>query len=118
MNLNELTRLVIKWFAEYERLGDLSAEEIWLLLKAVDAIRRPERFQQFLLACEASHIGEMEVKKHFKRHFKRESLSEIVKELKALNIDDLTSAGFSGIEIAKALKERQIQLIASLIEKS
>ena len=50
---HDLARLVARYHTQVEKVTDLSAASILQLLLATDASRRPERFDQFLSACEA-----------------------------------------------------------------
>lgn len=49
----DLARLVARYHDQVEKALELSAAAILHLLLATDALRRPERFGQFILACEA-----------------------------------------------------------------
>lgn len=49
----ELALLVGRFFKTYHQPSELSAENILDLFHSVDAYRRPERFRDFLLVCEA-----------------------------------------------------------------
>ena len=53
----ELAVLVSKYHGACHRAETLTAEELLALLRALDAFRRPERFESFLLACEADFRG-------------------------------------------------------------
>ncbi len=54
---HDLAVLVARLHGRVHHAEDLGADEILDLLEAADAIRRPERFEQFLLACEADFRG-------------------------------------------------------------
>lgn len=49
----ELTQLVIRYNQKYQTALNLSSEEILQLLEATDAMRKPDRFNQFLEVCAA-----------------------------------------------------------------
>ncbi|MGH8283199.1 MAG: multifunctional CCA addition/repair protein [Gammaproteobacteria bacterium] len=53
----ELAMLVAQYHGLVHRVRELRAETVLKLLKNTDAFRRPERFAQFLLACEADARG-------------------------------------------------------------
>ena len=53
----ELGVLVAEYHAHCHRAFELRPQTILKLLKEIDAFRRPERFQKFLLACEADARG-------------------------------------------------------------
>ncbi|WP_126464074.1 multifunctional CCA addition/repair protein [Sulfuritortus calidifontis] len=53
----ELALTVARWHGEAHRADRLDAAGLLALLEATDAFRRPERFEQFLLACADDHHG-------------------------------------------------------------
>ncbi len=53
----ELARLVCRYHLEAHRALELRAKTVVDLLDRLDAYRRPERFQRFLVACEADKRG-------------------------------------------------------------
>ena len=54
----DLAKLVAAYHGQFRRIdGQLNAEAVVQTLEAVDAMRRPERFEKFLLACEADLRG-------------------------------------------------------------
>jgi tRNA nucleotidyltransferase (CCA-adding enzyme) len=54
---SDIARLVCLHHTKMHRLADLRSSTILELLEALDAFRRPQRLQQFLLACEADARG-------------------------------------------------------------
>ncbi len=53
----ELALTVARWHGQAHRADRLDAAGLLALLEATDALRRPERFEQFLLACADDHHG-------------------------------------------------------------
>ena len=53
----DLGLLVAEFHTHCHRAGELKDQTIVKVLEAADAFRRPERFEQFLLACEADARG-------------------------------------------------------------
>jgi tRNA nucleotidyltransferase (CCA-adding enzyme) len=53
----ELAVLAARWHGLVHRAGELRPRTILELLERCDAFRRPERFRELLLACEADHRG-------------------------------------------------------------
>lgn len=52
-----LAKLVARYHTHVHRVQELSAGRLTKLLGECDVIRKPERFQEFLLACEADAAG-------------------------------------------------------------
>lgn len=55
----ELAALVARYHGHCRRVQELRLGTLLSTLKALDAFRRPERFEQFLLACEADARGRL-----------------------------------------------------------
>ena len=53
----DLAVLVTRYHLHYHRAAELAPGELCELFEALDAFRRPERFEHFLLACEADSRG-------------------------------------------------------------
>ncbi|MFP3874553.1 MAG: multifunctional CCA addition/repair protein [Thiohalophilus sp.] len=53
----ELAIMVTRYHLHYHRAGELKDTTLLKTLEALDAFRRPERYEQFLLACEADSRG-------------------------------------------------------------
>ncbi|MGH8370737.1 MAG: multifunctional CCA addition/repair protein, partial [Gammaproteobacteria bacterium] len=55
--LRELAEIVAKYHGLVHKAEELRADTVLKLLESTDAFRRPQRFELFLLACEADHRG-------------------------------------------------------------
>lgn len=55
--LRELAVIVARYHGLVHKAEELRADTLLKLLESTDAFRRPERFELFLLACEADHRG-------------------------------------------------------------
>ena len=53
----ELAVLVSRYHLDCHRINEMKATTVMRKLEGLDALRRPERFEQFLLACEADARG-------------------------------------------------------------
>lgn len=53
----ELAVMVTRYHLHYHRAGELNDKTLLKTLESLDAFRRPQRFEQFLLACEADSRG-------------------------------------------------------------
>jgi len=54
---HDLAVLVARYHTHCHRVAELSPETVLETLQSLDAFRRPQRFEQFLLACEADSRG-------------------------------------------------------------
>lgn len=55
----QLAEIVCVHHLECHRVVELHAKTLWQKLHALDALRRPERFEEFLLACQADAQGRL-----------------------------------------------------------
>ena len=55
----DVARLVARFHGDMHRVAELRPETQLKILERCDALRRPERFGQVLLACEADHRGRL-----------------------------------------------------------
>ena len=53
----DLARMTARWHGDVHAALQLSAEKLLALLEATDALRRPERFHDFVEACACDHYG-------------------------------------------------------------
>lgn len=106
----ELAVLVTRYHLHYHRVAELRPATLLETLEALDAFRRPERFEQFLLACEADSRGrsgfedaEFEQPRLFREAFRAAA---------AVNIDEFLKKGLKGKAIAEALHKQRCQAIS------
>jgi len=55
----DVARLVARFHGDMHRVAELRPETRLKVLESCDALRRPERFEQILLACEADYRGRL-----------------------------------------------------------
>ena len=53
----DLARMTARWHGDAHAALQLSAEKLLAMLEATDALRRPERFHDFVEACACDHYG-------------------------------------------------------------
>jgi len=81
------------------------------LLKNLDALRRPERFEQFLLCCEADARGRTGFEN--KPYESGDWLRETFRLIQAIDNQPLIDQGLTGKAFGKALEEQQLNIIAN-----
>ena len=100
----DLTRLYLNYSAQFKDFPRLSAEQRLDFLLSCDALRRRERFQQFILACQLL-TGSVD----------SEALIMLgLKAVASLCIDDLLADGMRGLGLAAEIRSRRIQLSEEL----
>ena len=108
----ELAVIASRHHLECHRLDEMRPDTVVKKLQQLDAFRRPDRFDQFLLVCEADARGrkgfehmEYPQAKLFKRY-----LDAAV----SVNIDELKIQGLEGKAMAEAINKRRIEKITEL----
>ncbi len=107
----DLALLVVRWHLTYQRIpAQISAEEVFYLLKSADARRRPERFRQFLLACNACS--------RFTHNEAGVFLETCASKIQALDIQALQTQGLTGNAFVQALEQWQLQVVHTELERA
>lgn len=100
----ELALLVARFCSQYQHATQLSAEELLNLLQSVDAFRRKDRFENFLLVCEACSDNSSSP-----------FLTSCYQVAKAVDVKECINADTSGEEIKKKLLEKRKEMIEKLL---
>ncbi len=107
-----LALLVAEFHLNFHRIEELKNSTVVDLLSRLDAFRRPERFEYFLLACEADAKGRSgyenssdEKTQRFRRFFK---------VAQQVNTADIVAQGFKGVAIAEQLRIKRIAAIKAV----
>ena len=111
-NLRELGVLTAKYHTHVHRAFELRADTVLKTLEGCDALRRPDRFADFLLACEADARGRtgLEERSYPQRAYfaaARDAAAAI-----ALKPEERT--GLSGEQIGQELRRRRVAAIEAL----
>lgn len=108
----DLARHVARFHGNCHRAFELRPSTVLKILEATDAMRRPERFEQFLLACEADARGRTgyENKPYPQGKYFRQSLAAV----RAVDAKDLVAKGFEGQQLGRELSRLRVGAIADL----
>ena len=105
----ELAVIVTRYHLHYHRAAELRDDTFLKTLDSLDAFRRPERFELFLLACEADSRGRTGFEN---THFEQaEIYRKVFNAAKAINAKELVALGLKGKEIKEELNKQRIQAI-------
>lgn len=110
----ELACLAARYHLTVHKFGELRAKTILSLLLHADAIRRPERFRQMLLVCEADRLGRLSnpgpsVMPHW---------LALQAMLQSINIEDIPECKtLSGSAFRDKLDQHRLALIQQYLEK-
>jgi len=111
-SFRELAEMGARFHSHCHRLLELRAATILDTLEKLDAFRRPERFQQFLLVCEADSRGRkgLEQRDYPQRQWfqeAREAAAQVDPKLFVAN-------GLTGSAIAQALRKERLKAIRAI----
>jgi tRNA nucleotidyltransferase (CCA-adding enzyme) len=105
----ELGILVARFHTHCHRALELKPETVWKLLRSLDAIRRPERWELFLSACEADARGRSGFAQ---RDYPQATyLRAAADAARQVDVTALRTRGFDGPELGDAIDKARIQLL-------
>lgn len=105
----ELALIVTQYHLHYHRAAELRDTTFLKTLESLDAFRRPQRFELFLLACEADSRGRTGYEN---KHFDQPSIyRKAFNAAKKINAKELVSQGLKGMEIKEELARLRIKSI-------
>jgi tRNA nucleotidyltransferase (CCA-adding enzyme) len=111
-HLRELAVMTARYHTHVHRAFELRADTVLKTLEGCDALRRPERFADFLAACDADARGRLglEAREYPQRHYfaaARDAAARIV-----LTPEERT--GLSGEQIGQELRKRRVAAIEAV----
>lgn len=111
-DFRDLGMITSQYHTHVHKAAELKASTVAKTLKSVDAYRKPERFEHFLLACEADARGRtgLELQPYPQADYYREAY------LAASNIvtDDINMSEMGGQKIAAEIERRRVTAIAKI----
>ncbi len=112
---HDLAVLVTRYHLHYHRAAELDAPALLALLEALDAFRRPARFEQYLLACEADSRGRPGYED---AEFEQPDLLRAAfAAADAIRGGDLARQGYRGADLARELRQRRLAAIRSALPR-
>ena len=110
-NTKQLALAVCKEHLKCHQALSLKPGTLWRLLQRLDVLRRPERVEAFVQACECDSRGRLGLED---RDYPQASyILEAIQVVRSIKAQDLP-ADVKGQEIGEMLIERRIQAIAEL----
>ncbi len=111
----DLAMNVSRYHLDCHRIQEMKPETILKKLEQLDAFRRPERFTQFLIACEADARGRagFEDRDYPQAEYFKNALIAANK----VNANELQKQGLEGEALGQAIKKHQIENIRELLAK-
>ena len=107
----ELALLVCEYHTHCHRALELRPETLLKLFKAFDIYRRPERFEQFLGACQADALGRTGLED--RTYPQADYLRKAAEHARAVSVQPLLEQGLQGAELGKALEKSRLHAVAT-----
>ncbi|MBF0263698.1 MAG: multifunctional CCA addition/repair protein [Gammaproteobacteria bacterium] len=108
----ELALVVTEYHLYLHRIDEIKASTMVKFFNSVDAFRRPERFQQFLLACEADSRGRLGYEDIEPIQIKH--CQHYLQAAQAVNVQDVIVQGFKGAAVKEELDRQRIHSVKVL----
>ena len=111
----DLAERTARFHLHYHRALELKPATVVKTLEQLDAYRKPERFEKFLLASEADARGRpgFEDKEYPQGNFFRQALTCS----KDINIQELRAQGYENLKLANKIRDARIDAVAALKER-
>jgi tRNA nucleotidyltransferase (CCA-adding enzyme) len=111
-HLRELAIITSRYHTHVHRALELRAATVLKTLEGCDAFRRPERFADFLLACEADARGRQGLEQ---REYPQRQFFAVARErAAAVSLTEEERDGLSGLQIGEELRKRRTAAIEEL----
>lgn len=112
----ELAEHVAEQHGRIHKALELQPKTVLNVLEVTDAFRKPERFAQVLLACEADAKGRtgFETRPYPQAAYFREAL----RACQQVDVQTVIQAGFQGVQIKDELHRRRIAVIKQIRKES
>lgn len=113
---HELASCVSKFHLDCHRIQEMKAETILKKLEQLDAFRRPERFAQFLVACEADARGRAGFED--RDYPQAKYFMTALKTANEVDVKSLQEQGIEGKALGEEIKKQRVQNIKQMITMS
>lgn len=107
----DLALIVARDHGLVHRFFELRADTVLRLLRRIDALRRPERAEDFLLAIEADARGRTGLETC--AYPQADAFRAALAAAQSISAQSLLEAGLSGPELGRALEQRQLEALTA-----
>ena len=106
----ELGVATARFHTHSHRALDLRPKTLLNTLMGLDALRKPQRFEQFLLACEADARGRLGMEN--RDYWQATLMRQIHQAALSVQTRPLIEQGLSGLVLAEALRKKRLEAIS------
>jgi len=105
----ELATMTARFHTGCHKIESYQSKTIVKFLEKLDAIRRPERFEKFLLACEADAQGRTGLE--HQKYNQVDVLRDALQACKSVAMEPLLREGHRGKELAQVIYRERVRLV-------
>ncbi|GAB4182821.1 MAG: multifunctional CCA addition/repair protein [Wenzhouxiangellaceae bacterium] len=105
----ELATQVCQWHLHVHQAMELRPQTLLKLLSATDALRRPQRFSQFLLACAYDARGRLGLE--HESYPQQAFMRRLAEHVNTVDISDLLDIGLGGKTLGVRIQQRRLDAI-------
>ena len=105
----ELAMLVGQYHTHSHRALELKASTLFELLQSFDIYRRPQRFEEFIAACEMDARGRLGLEQ--REYPQANYLRGAADAARTVAVQPLREQGFEGVELGEALKRERLKAL-------
>ncbi len=110
----DLAVLVARYHGNIHRAAELRAKTILKILRSADAFRKPERFDDFLVGCEADSRGRLGYED--RPYPQADYFRQVQKAAAEVDVKALVEEGFKGKDLAEKLDRLRCKAIAEVVK--
>jgi tRNA nucleotidyltransferase (CCA-adding enzyme) len=111
----ELGVLTARFHTHCHRALELRPKTLLNTLKGLDALRKPQRFEQFLVACEADARGRLGLEN--RAYPQADFMRRVYQATAGAPVHPLLAQGLSGLTLAEALQRDRLAAITEVRQK-
>lgn len=109
--IQQVALLVCEFHLLSHQAKELRPATVMKLFQRLDVWRRPERLQQFLLACEADSRGRLGFEQ--REYPQAAYFTALYQAAKTITIESIDAEGLNGAQIGRAIEQAKIDAIAA-----
>ncbi len=113
-NFRQLAEIVARYHTHCHRVFEVKPKTVLKTLNALDAFRKPQRFEQFLLACTADSHGRPGYENY---DYKQAPFFSLVRQKTAqVDVQEIIRDGFENKKIAEELYRRRLNVVKDMLK--
>lgn len=111
----ELSLKACEFHTHVHRAFELKPSTVFKLFKQADALRKPERFKQFLIVCKADAKGRTGLEDQ--PYPQTDYIWQLLQQANNIDTKAISASGISGPEIGQAIESARIDAISKAIKE-